>query len=346
MPKPAMNLGEIYQLAVKLGRAADPRGETRIREVLELEKQRYTELPKVKQRYYDRERLTNPYPDTRILYGQPNQPVRTILAGIDVDGAEMLLADRLKQRGTPIDAVLAHHPEGTALAQLDDQLNLQSDLLAQYGVPLHIAESLLEERISELHRALSPVNHNRAVDVARWLELPFLCAHTVTDNLVYRFLESYILNKKPTFVGDIVDILLELPEHQAAEKLGAGPQIVSGSARRRTGRIAFTDVTGGTSGAKDAYDYLSRNGVGTVIAMHMKEEHVKLAKLAHLNVVIAGHIASDSLGLNLLLDHLETSGITIVAAGGLIRVSRSLPRSAKPERPPRSSSGRSSKEIA
>ncbi len=321
-----LTLGAIYQLAIELGRAADPRGASRLAELLRLEKKRFAELPKAKQPFYDREQLTNPYPDTRILHGSSDQRVQTILAGIDMDGAELLLADRLRANGTPIDAVLAHHPEGLALANLDDQLTLQTDLLAHYGVPLHIAESLLEERIDQLGRALSPVNHNRAIDIARLLDLAYLCTHTVTDNLVYQFMKTHVLNRKPTFVSDILDALLKLPEHQAAERLGAGPHIVSGAAHRRSGTIAFTDITGGTEGAKDAYDYLSKNGVGTVVAMHMKEEHVKIAKAAHLNVVIAGHISSDSLGLNLLLDQLEARGVTVIAAGGLIRIQREATR--------------------
>jgi hypothetical protein len=39
-------------------------------------------------------------------------------------------------------------------------------------------------------------------------------------------------------------------------------------------------------------------------------------------VVIAGHISSDSLGVNLFLDELEKRGIEIIPCSGLIRVSR------------------------
>lgn len=325
--RPPLTLADAYALAIQLGRAADPRGNARVVELLQHERRRFNELPKKRQKFYDREKLVNPYPDTRILNGPSNRPIRVVLAGIDIDGPELLLADRLRERGTPIDAVLAHHPEGIALAQLDDQLTLQTDLLAHYGVPLHIAEALLEERIGELGRALSPVNHNRAVDMARLLDLPFLCTHTVTDNLVYRFLERTVLGGRPTFVSDVVETLFELPEYQAAERLGAGPHVVSGAVHRRTGTIAFTDITGGTEGAKDAYDYLSKNGIGTIVAMHMKEELIKLARAAHLNVVIAGHISSDSLGLNLFLDHLEEAGVSIVSTGGLIRIRRPIDQS-------------------
>jgi len=57
-----------------------------------------------------------------------------------------------------------------------------------------------------------------------------------------------------------------------------------------------------------------------VVGMHMSEKHREEAEKAHINVVIAGHISSDSIGVNLFLDLLQ--GVEVVSCGGLIRVSR------------------------
>jgi len=56
--------------------------------------------------------------------------------------------------------------------------------------------------------------------------------------------------------------------------------------------------------------------------MHISEEHKKEAEAANINVVIAGHISSDSLGMNLFLDELEKRDIEIIPCSGLIRISR------------------------
>jgi polysaccharide deacetylase 2 family uncharacterized protein YibQ len=56
--------------------------------------------------------------------------------------------------------------------------------------------------------------------------------------------------------------------------------------------------------------------------MHIKEDNRHEAEKAHVNVVIAGHISSDSIGINLFLDELEKRGIEIVPCSGLIRVKR------------------------
>jgi len=70
------------------------------------------------------------------------------------------------------------------------------------------------------------------------------------------------------------------------------------------------------------YEKLAQAGIGTVIAMHTSEEHRKEAEAAHVNIVIAGHMSSDSLGMNLFMDALQRQGIEIVACSGFTRVSR------------------------
>ena len=84
----------------------------------------------------------------------------------------------------------------------------------------------------------------------------------------------------------------------------------------------MVSMTGGTNPSDDIYKELSRYGVSTIVGMHMGDKARKSANKHHMNVVIAGHYASDSLGMNLFLDELEKKGIDILAVGGLIRISR------------------------
>ena len=81
-------------------------------------------------------------------------------------------------------------------------------------------------------------------------------------------------------------------------------------------------MNGGTEGAKEMYEKMSQAGIGTIVGMHMSEQHKTEAEKYHINVIIAGHISSDSLGLNLLLDKLGDKGIDIVPCSGLIRIKR------------------------
>ena len=84
----------------------------------------------------------------------------------------------------------------------------------------------------------------------------------------------------------------------------------------------MVDMTGGTSGPVDSLGKLAAAGVGTIVGMHMGEEHRKRAKEEKMNVVIAGHVSSDSLGMNLIIDQYERQGVQVIACSGFTRVSR------------------------
>lgn len=57
--------------------------------------------------------------------------------------------------------------------------------------------------------------------------------------------------------------------------------------------------------------------------MHLSEEHLKKVREANLNVIIAGHISSDTLGLNLLLDRIEEKEeLEIIGCSGFKRIKR------------------------
>jgi len=313
-----MKIKEIYNLAIQKGIEADFRGKEGIERKLKIAREKFEKLDPKEKELFDKERLTNPFSDTRILYGDPEKEVKKVLAGIDIDGPELLLAKLFKD----IDLVISHHPRGKALAGLDDVMDLQIDVLARYGVPINIAEKLLTKRIEEVARGISPANVNRTVDMAKYLNIPLMCVHTAADNLVARFLEKKIEEKKPYFVKEILDLLSDIPEYREATKIGIGPKIFVGNPENRAGKIVLTEITGGTEGSPEIYEKLSQAGAGTIIGMHISEKHREEAEKAHINVVIAGHTSSDSLGLNLFLDELEKQGIEIVPCSGLIRVSR------------------------
>lgn len=313
-----MTIQEIYNLAIKMGIESDFRNKEEIDNQLERLKEKYDKMEESEKQEFDLERLTNPYSDTRILFGDPQKQVKKILIGVDIDGEELLLAEKLGD----IDLVISHHPRGRALAGLDDVMQLQVDILTQCGVPINIAEKLLRKRIEEVARGIAPVNHDRSVDIAKHLNLPFLCIHTPTDNLVAKFVDEKLKKDKPILLREIVKSLKEIPEYKQAVVIGAGPKIFVGSPESRCGKIVLTEITGGTEGSSEIYEKLAQVGAGTIIGMHQSEKHREEAEKAHINVVIAGHISSDNIGINLFLDELEKQGIEIVPCSGLVRVSR------------------------
>jgi hypothetical protein len=81
-------------------------------------------------------------------------------------------------------------------------------------------------------------------------------------------------------------------------------------------------MTGGTEGPADALNRLSASGVDTLVGMHYGEEFRKRAEELHMNLVIAGHISSDTLGMNLILDRIESKGVKVYCTSGIVRVRR------------------------
>ncbi|MFA4991530.1 MAG: NGG1p interacting factor NIF3 [Candidatus Omnitrophota bacterium] len=317
-----MKLREIYKNAVRFGMEMDPRGLEKVKKELVRAQKEYDKLSLKDKEFYDKERLDNPYSDTRILLGKDDAEVKIILAGIDIEVGEVLLADRLRQKGEKIDLLLTHHPEGMALAGFYNVMYMQIDILNKMGVPINVAESMMLERIKEVERRVMPANHTRAVDAAKLLDINFMTCHTPADNCVTTYLQKLIDAKKPYELGDIIEILRDIPEYKEAAKQGAGPKIIIGDASRKAGRV-FVEMTGGTEGSKEIFKKLAEAGVSTLVCMHLSEEHFKKAQEERINVVIAGHIASDTVGLNIMLDELEKkSKFRILTCSGFRRVTR------------------------
>jgi len=318
-----MRLERFYKKAVEVGIANDLRDEEEIRRILDDEQEKFKDLKEDDKRFYDPDRLFNPFADSRVLFGDLNASVKKVMIGIDIEVGEILLAHLLnKEKDARVDLILSHHPMGLAAAQLYDVMKLQAKLLAKYGVTISVAEQLMEKRIGEIERLLMPVNHAREVDVARILGIPLMCLHTPADNCVTNCLTKLFEKEKPAKLKDLLKLLKAIPEYERAAKLQVPAKIVSGAESSSCGKI-YVDMTGGTEGSKDIFDKIAAGGVSTLVGMHFTEEHLACAKKANLNVVVAGHISSDVLGLNLLLDEIEKEEkLEFVSVGGFERIRR------------------------
>lgn len=317
-----MKLKELYDFVIDYGQRKDPRGKKGVAQEIERIKQSYEELSKRAKEEFDKERFTNPYADTRILNGAPNTEIKSILVGIDIEVGEVVLADRLREKGKQLDLLMSHHPEGKAHAGFFNVMYMQADILNKYGVPINVAEGILEDRIKEVERKVMPANHNRAVDAARLLGIPFMCVHTPADNGVATYLQDLMEKKGPGTVSDIIKLLEEIPEYKQQIENNVSPKVVVGKEKNRAGKI-FVDMTGGTEGSEKMFQVLVQAGVGTIVGMHLSEKHIQEANKHSINIVIAGHIASDNIGLNLLLDELlKKEKVDVISCSGFYRVQR------------------------
>ena len=315
-----MKLSHLYDLIVKYGIEEDPRG-SKISEYFKDIRKAWRKAKGLEKTAFDKESLTNPFADTRILYGSPELEVQKVLLGIDMETPEILLAERIRER-EGLDLVISHHPEGIAYAGLSEVMQVHSFILNKLGLEAEIVKDLVKERMQEVSRKILPANHSRPVDAARLLNMPFMSCHTPADNFVVKYLQSYLDKSKPKKAVDIIKLLNKIPEYREASLNKAGPRLILGKPQDKAGKV-FVDMTGGTEGPKDIFARLSQAGVKTLVCMHLSEEHFTKIKPEHINVIIAGHIASDNLGLNLLFDKIESGQkLEIIAASGFKRIPR------------------------
>lgn len=320
-----MKLQAFFERAVELGIQYDPRGRKQIDKILKKYKDRQKKQEGKEKEYFDEQRTWNPYSDCRIINGTGTEEFTHLFVGIDIETPELLLIDRLRKSGKKIDGVLIHHPEGRALADLEKVMPLQIDLLALVGVPVNHSESLLRPRMEKIWRSIHSDNLFRTERAAELLEIPAVCCHTITDNMVWSFIEKHICKKHEyDDVSEILNALLEIPEYKMYAKKGNPPIIANGSKGGRTGKVVATEFTGGTNGPEEFFEAKSRAGVGTVLSMHVTEKSLEEAKKHHVNIVQCSHMASDALGVNLMLDEMKKKDpkMTFVEASGFVRHER------------------------
>jgi putative NIF3 family GTP cyclohydrolase 1 type 2 len=243
----------------------------------------------------------------------PGEGIKKVLFGVDMDTAELLLA---KQLG--YDCVVSHHPRNTNTQKLE-LLNTHIRKLEALGVPRNKSQKLLAERKTELCYGQHSANSRRSESAAQLLGMPFLCIHTPTDivgeAIVQDFLDSKFKDKPDTTVGQVAEALEEIGEYQ---KSARKPAVRVGSGDSYAGKIyvLMSGLTG--PGPKILKEYMAA-GVGTLILMHIPEKDAKELKEQSIgNVIVAGHMSSDSLGINKIAQLWAERGVNTTMMSGII----------------------------
>src|SRR5258708_39453358 len=121
----------------------------------------------------------------------------------------------------------------------------------------------------------------------------------------------------PTRGGDVSEWLGEFPEMEAAL---TDPEAWIGDPSQRLGRWVVA-MAGGTNGGFPVFREYYRAGVDTVLAMHIAEDDLqKLRAQAPANacLLVTGHMATDSIGINRVIAGLEAQGVEVTRTSGVI----------------------------
>jgi putative NIF3 family GTP cyclohydrolase 1 type 2 len=319
-----MKIYDAYRMGIEAGMARDLRPGSEVERILDDARAVYDSLPEDLKELYDEERLWNPYADSRFSVGAEKAKeldAERMMWGIDITSAEVLLADRLREKGQRIDAVIAHHPLGTSKTCFPEVMMQMTAMFSSMGVPEEKAYELVKERMEKVLRGMQGYNYNQAADAARMLDIPLFNIHAPADNMVEEFMVRKMKEDDPSTLQDIIDSLMKEPEARVAARCNSPPIILLGRPEDECGKI-MVKMNGGTSFSKETYEALADAGVKTIIAMHYPDDHYETAQKAGINLIISGHMASDSIGVNLICDLWEKEGIEVIPCSGFTRFSR------------------------
>ena len=234
--------------------------------------------------------------------------INKVLVGIDIGTAELMLAKQLE-----CDAVIAHHPIGATTVNFYKVFDRHIDYMVGHGVPKKIAR----EAVEKLKERIETRNHaniySNVVGAAKALALPLVNIHQPCDEYMRQVILHAIKAGGTDYVSDIVKSISKIPEFRHA---ATQVQVRFGNQNNKAGHWALV-VAAGTNGGFSIAKAYFQHGVSTVIYLHidygelMKMREEKLEG----NLIVMGHLAGDSIGLNGLSEHLENLGIETVRVG-------------------------------
>ncbi|HEU5348097.1 MAG TPA: hypothetical protein VFU63_05740 [Ktedonobacterales bacterium] len=245
------------------------------------------------------------YPGTRVSH---------VLMGIDAGAAELFMARQLGYH-----AVIAHHPAGYA-GPFWDVYHLHVGQMVAAGVPEEVAEQAVAARVKSFKAASQRENYDHAASVARLLEIPFLNIHSPLDEvgrrIMQRTVDEQLARKPDSTVADVRDALLTLPEYAAASTHMQNPL---GAWDAPAGRVVVSHGAYTNGGYSVARAYLT-HGVNTICSIHFPlEDAQRLASEGvRGNILVMGHIAGDSVGINPYVARLRESGLEVTTFSGII----------------------------
>jgi putative NIF3 family GTP cyclohydrolase 1 type 2 len=244
--------------------------------------------------------------------------VKRVFVGIDVDVAELLLARQLG-----VDGVIAHHPIGShARLGIATVIERQEKQMGEAGIPEKIAHALMLARQRGVAHGLHTTNYDRVIDAAQELKMPIMNVHLAADIIGRAFFIDFIKRAQSgngLSVGGLIRELETIPEMKASL---VKPELWLGKPENALGRW-IVQMAAGVNGAAAIFRTYYEHGIDTILAMHIDERELReleQAQRAGANLVITGHMPSDSIGMNRIMDALEERGLQVIAGSGVIRV--------------------------
>lgn len=175
--------------------------------------------------------------------------------------------------------------------------------LIEAGVPEKTAKEAVKSKMRSLELQHHPDNYDQTPSAAKKLRIPLVSIHSPCDEIGRKIIRQTLKGlDENSKVKDVVSKIGRLPEYRKAV---SRIEVRLGSLNSKAGKIAISHAAYTNGGYEIAKTYFE-NGIGTLSYIHIAETDLtRLADEPHGNLIVLGHIASDWLGINRLLNELE-----------------------------------------
>jgi len=240
--------------------------------------------------------------------------IRRLLVGIDLRAPELVLAKSLG-----VDAVLTHHPVGVATLGFHTVLQRHVDQMIAAGVPEEAARAAIDETAAARRVLDSMTNYDHDPSIARLLDMPYLNIHTPLDEIGRRRLaDAAATVPAERTVSDLVRRFVETFEEFRAAATRV--EVLVGRETHRLGRVVVSHAAGTNGGYSVGKAYFE-HGVDTLVYIHCRPDDARRleAEFGETKaLVVTGHIASDSVGINPYVDRLRDEGLDVTTVSGVL----------------------------
>ena len=237
----------------------------------------------------------------------PGKDIKKVLFCVDAGAPEILLA---KQEG--YDLLIGHHPNGLSRLDFSKVVRRHVDLMLEKGIPRKVVEDAVRDLLERTDVRAHTSNYLHEVEFARRLKMPYMNIHLPIDQITRRVLLRAIGRAGARTVGELIERLEEIHEFRAAK---TDIELRMGETDDPLGKWVLLFATGTNGGYPVAKAYFE-HGLNTIIQLHIDyEELVKLRNDCRGNLVILGHMAGDSIGINIFLNDLKKHRVAFDTIG-------------------------------
>jgi hypothetical protein len=237
----------------------------------------------------------------------PGRGIRRALFSLDAGPPEIILA---KQAG--YDLLIGHHPVGPARLTFSRVVRRHIEFMREKGVPRREAEEAVRELTTRIDVRAHTSNYMHDVEFARKMEMPYMNIHLPIDQITRDFLLSAIRRSRAETVGGLIRDLGRIPEFRHAK---TRIELRMGEDANPLGNWVLLFAAGTNGGYPVAKAYYE-HGTDTVIYLHIDPEELqKLKREQRGNLIIMGHMAGDSIGINIFLKELRNRGVACDTIG-------------------------------